>query len=424
MKKIIILIMFLMILSVSALEECKDSVPINRECNLISPYLSYCDTYDLDIYHSNGTSFVSDGTITQIGSTGIYNYTANFTYPDTYIIKLCDNSVRTVIAGVTAAVSVSDMEKISNYVWNRSERNLTTPTDYKADISSLATLTNASDIRGDLINIEAGMISNTTEIEAQITQNTSAILNYLVTPRTCYQETANVSTDCGGLDSGTYSPSANWNDGDWSTYSILTQGYVNYTKPVGALNSSKWLVKDEEAGRGAITTNLTIPPNCWSQNPLQLKIGVTEWQCYNGSDWSTLRTVKSIMGAALEFEEAMWWEISTHPAYDWLTIDTNIVNDAELTQNTSAIISNLSTGQTDILGEVDDLEENTTSLLDNLAILQTNVTSIISNSDWGLSNLVAKVWSYVTGYINPAGTTLTANQTLVTIAQNTETGGY
>ena len=91
------IISILLIGIVSALEECGDSVPINKECSLISPYISYCGTYDLDIYYSNGTSFVTDGTITQIGSTGIYNYTINFTSADTFIVKLCDDSVRPVI---------------------------------------------------------------------------------------------------------------------------------------------------------------------------------------------------------------------------------------------------------------------------------------------------------------------------------------
>ncbi len=83
---------------VSALEECGNSIPINKECSIITPYINYCSAYDLDIYYSNGTSFVTDGTITQIGSTGIYNYTTNFTAVDTFAIKLCDDSVRTVIA--------------------------------------------------------------------------------------------------------------------------------------------------------------------------------------------------------------------------------------------------------------------------------------------------------------------------------------
>jgi len=96
--KILMLMAIVLVSSATALEECGNSVPINKECNIISPYLSYCTSYDLDIYYSNGSSFVSDGTIEQISTTGIYNYTANFIYPDTYTIKLCDNSVRTVIA--------------------------------------------------------------------------------------------------------------------------------------------------------------------------------------------------------------------------------------------------------------------------------------------------------------------------------------
>ena len=96
------------------------------------------------------------------------------------------------------------------------------------------------------------------------------------------------------------------------------------------------------------------------------------------------------------------------------TGQTDILNN--LTTSVSDILSNLSTSTADILLEVDNLEEN-------VSIILANVTSIISDSNWGLTNIVEKVWAYVVGYLNPAGSSLTANQTLVTIAQNTEAGG-
>jgi len=98
-KNIISTILILILINLGtalALEECGDSTPINKDCTLISPYISYCSTYDLDIYYSNGTSFASDATISQIGTSGIYNYTVNFILVDTYIVKLCDDSIRTI----------------------------------------------------------------------------------------------------------------------------------------------------------------------------------------------------------------------------------------------------------------------------------------------------------------------------------------
>ncbi len=100
MKKTILIGLCILVLVGSALayEECGFSVPTMHNCEIITPYLSYCSTYDLDIYFSNGTTHLSNTAVTQIGSSGIYNYTANFTIADTYTVKLCDDSVRTITA--------------------------------------------------------------------------------------------------------------------------------------------------------------------------------------------------------------------------------------------------------------------------------------------------------------------------------------
>ncbi len=98
MKKILLVLFVLLIPLASALDECGDSVPTDKACTLITPIIS-CST--LDIYHSDGTQFISssvNGSMSQIGTTGIYNYTINFTSADTYIVDLCDNEAsRSVI---------------------------------------------------------------------------------------------------------------------------------------------------------------------------------------------------------------------------------------------------------------------------------------------------------------------------------------
>jgi hypothetical protein len=146
----------------------------------------------------------------------------------------------------------------------------------------------------------------------------------------CYQESANVSTSCGGLSTGAYyipnnedsawlSP-ANLIDGDWNTYGYTgginggySTFYVNYTKPAGALNSSLWQVKDNYG-----MVNLTIPQGCWDFNSttLLLKVrstttlagtGFSEWSCYN-STWQVLRQTPN--GYNQIYEEAMYWNIT------------------------------------------------------------------------------------------------------------------
>jgi len=134
----------------------------------------------------------------------------------------------------------------------------------------------------------------------------------------CYQEFANVSTACGGLNTGSY-----WNDtglyifpsktydGDWATEGHATAGatkdiFINYTKPVHS-NNALWRIKDY-AGEN----NLSIPNDCFDTYPNNLTLKVRsissandiEWYCHNSSDWDKLR----FYGTSNEFyEEGVYW---------------------------------------------------------------------------------------------------------------------
>jgi hypothetical protein len=121
----------------------------------------------------------------------------------------------------------------------------------------------------------------------------------------CYQEFANQSTSCGGLSTGNYSESSEWNDGDWDTsQGIASDFYVNYTKPVNVISSSSWQVKDNDG-----TANLTILQDCWNYDSTKLVFKLASamaiyWQCFNGTDWVTLRQP---VGGNSVWEEAMYW---------------------------------------------------------------------------------------------------------------------
>ena len=127
------------------------------------------------------------------------------------------------------------------------------------------------------------------------------------------QENAN-DTACSGVWGGL--GCGNAYDGNWGTwvysaaneYSYL---YLNYTKPANAAATSLWHVKDANG-----ETNLSIPSDCWNQNPLWFKVesytGATthvKWYCYNTSSnsWQLLR---SISGKMQVYEEAMRWHYS------------------------------------------------------------------------------------------------------------------
>lgn len=149
----------------------------------------------------------------------------------------------------------------------------------------------------------------------------------------CYQETANISTACGGLSTGTYNCTGTWSgvygcnlsyDGDWDTYglgALQSNLSINYSKPDGAI-SGKWKVKDGDSG---VTVNLTITDACWSQDIIQLKIDSENHQshtyssCWNGSDWHELRDDGGTLNAKV-WEEGMWWNIS-----DWVFVNDSYV---------------------------------------------------------------------------------------------------
>jgi len=109
----------------------------------------------------------------------------------------------------------------------------------------------------------------------------------------CYQETANVSTLCGGLINGSYGNVPNY-------------VYMNYSIPVLAISGSKWLIQIGQNN----PINYTIPVSCMDQSSsLELrvysnKIVNTYFQiettvngdCWNGVSWEGVTPVYGSTG--------------------------------------------------------------------------------------------------------------------------------
>ncbi len=171
------------------------------------------------------------------------------------------------------------------------------------------------------------IIFNTT-VNSTFDFNCSLWINGTIneTEAMCYQETANISTTCGGLSSGSYddcsgqwhsSSCVNTSDGDWDTRGYAQVGfsvnrYINYSKPLNITNSSFWRVK-----LGGGEENFSLPSGCWSQSELELRVllrtGIcapdcSDLYCYNGTSWYELDD-SSIDGGSL-YEEAVDWNIS------------------------------------------------------------------------------------------------------------------
>jgi hypothetical protein len=139
----------------------------------------------------------------------------------------------------------------------------------------------------------------------------------------CLQETANVSTTCGGLDTGTYDggPNGNWRDGDYSTLSSAycsgacqVDFMTNYTIPPtstgqGSILRAKWYLN------GVIDEDLTIPSSCMT-SPLQINNSGSFQQfkiyCKNSSGvWENLyeSPIRNPYYPSL-YEEAVTWNLS------------------------------------------------------------------------------------------------------------------
>lgn len=206
----------------------------------------------------------------------------------------------------------------------------------------------------------------------------------------CYQETANVSTSCGGLNTGTYSVAGAWTnanlvyDGSWSTYGVsaggATQIYVNYTRPVLFLNAS-WQAKTGERP----VTNYTLDPVClnstnglvmlrlWSDVDARTMaaycykdFGVTGWQgifsYYTGA-----------VSNSWFYEESMFWNTSAGNFNIYLDSANYSEND---NANVTAVFTDVAAGSV--------LSVNFTMLMQNgTSIKQTKTATTGGN----LSNL-------------------------------------
>ena len=117
-------------------------------------------------------------------------------------------------------------------------------------------------------------------------------------PFLCYQETANVSTDCGGLSTGVYS----FENGTEPVHSAHAGWmYINYTKPLNATSNSVWQVK----GGNIATTNVSLD-DCWDAYPSKVLLRAESYiggswsghafQCYNSTNWISLSQQSSNLG--------------------------------------------------------------------------------------------------------------------------------
>lgn len=89
-----ILIIILLATIVYADRTCQNVQEANVPCQIITPIIVGCSTYDL--YNSTLELNIDDGEMTEIGSTGTFNFTFNQPDAGTHKGLLCDNTSFTV----------------------------------------------------------------------------------------------------------------------------------------------------------------------------------------------------------------------------------------------------------------------------------------------------------------------------------------
>lgn len=204
------------------------------------------------------------------------------------------------------------------------------------NVSGISTFTNIVNLYNTLNSYSTANFMSNTYFNGSTTFNNiiqfkdknSGNIDLYYGSSTCYQETANISTSCGGLSTGSYSYNNSWfgaggvkrlYDGDWGTgthgngnnYSFF---FINYSKPIGSMISSEWLV--EEGASGPYVHHVyNLNASCWNQEPLQLMIGsddnTTILRCWNGSEWDFIDNIVGLipLNEAVS-EEAMRWYIN------------------------------------------------------------------------------------------------------------------
>lgn len=161
----------------------------------------------------------------------------------------------------------------------------------------------------------------------------------------CFEEFANGTSRCGASPSGNYSnvsdgstffgglhiAGSQWNnmhychDGRWDTFCTdsadgndFSYMRVNYTKPVGAENTSQWKVK---SGAGILYLNFTA--GCWDTHSDKMELlfhsrdagsDTVTYYCNDAGSWTQLH---QFSGTVQHYEEALiWHNASVSTLYD------------------------------------------------------------------------------------------------------------
>ena len=298
----------------------------------------------------------------------------------------------------------------------RVTENLITGDIWKCNIfindSSITLVRNSSEIQ--ILDAKPSVLTNIVPISnARISRYNTTIswAEVLTSSPICYQETANISTSCGGLSTGVYKVQngiLNWFqldsifDGDWSTggYYGIESGNdylnINYTKPIGTISNSLWQIKD-----AGILTNLSLT-SCWNgySDKIVLRIKSSlkdiDWYCNNGTDWVDLRAYSGLIGWI--YEEGIFWNFN-------ITGKPNTLFNTTILFNGSTILTTVDNGTTAYLWNTSNFPEGSY----NLTLFSCNIYGCGNN--YVIKNVTINSVPNLTIYTTPAN--LYNNDTLL-----------
>lgn len=234
----------------------------------------------------------------------------------------------------------------------------------------------------------------------------------------CYQMTANVSTECGGLSTGTFGYNGTWHPtygvnrlfdlsqltGSAPALGNTTSFFVNYSKPLTAIGT-KWGTYYHNS-TNPVRQNMTITSDCFSMSKIELMIVLKDrpvtqsnstYYCKNSSGWKELfYDINPYI-----YEEYIFWTINgTIKLYFNDSTNTSKgLNPSCDTPNGSMDLNNIYTSLN---------TENTKSITCSLTNYQTTTISFqISNGSQTLymtpNSLKLNFVNYTTSYINNTG---------------------
>lgn len=217
-------------------------------------------------------------------------------------------------------------------------------------------------------------------------------------PSFCLQETANETSACGGLATGSYAINGSYI-------------YMNYTIPANTITPYLWQIKHGSSGGLPKLENVTLPSNCtqgdklllrfWSYNTVNLAVG--QPYCSNGTDWTAIGSRSETAGHANcnnEVDDISYGIDGNYDTYILINLSNPriICNDTDTTHAglwEEAIYWN-------ILGNADYYPENITIRTDGNITYQNYSDSYtfngtVTNIDLNVSVLQACIDTYSSG---------------------------